>query len=321
MAHEAASGPGPIGRLAPPDAARITQRTAGLAVAMAGVLIAIKAWAWFVSGSVAMLASLADSGLDLAASLFTLWAVTYAAAPPDPEHRYGHGKAESFAGLFQALLVGASATFVAIEAFDRFQNPQPIQQGGLAIAVMVISIGLTLALLVAQSRAVNATGSVATSGDRAHYAADLGANLAVILGVAASAFLGWPLADPLIGLGVALWLAWSALEVARGATNQLMDRELPADARERIVALAEAADPRVSVHQLRTRAAGPIIHIQFHLDLPPTMSLAEAHQVMVACETRILAEFPGADVLIHPDPIGVAEPHGGDFFGETIRES
>ena len=305
-----------VGRLAPPDAARITRGTAMLSVAVAGLLILAKLWAWVATDSVSILASLADSGLDFAASVFTLGAVSYAAAPPDATHRYGHGKAESFAGLFQAMLVGVSAALIGIEAVDHLYNPRVIAGGTIGVAVMLLSIVLTLALIRMQTRAVRKTGSVATAGDRAHYAADLGANVAVIAGVGASAFLDIPMADPVIGLGVAVWLGWGAFGVVREAASQLMDHELSSESRERIKALARGDDARLEVHQLRTRASGPIIHIQYHLDLPNTISLVEAHRIMVASEERILSEFPAADILIHPDPKG-AEPHGGDFFGET----
>ncbi|ACT60109.1 cation diffusion facilitator family transporter [Hirschia baltica] len=309
----------PAGRMNPPEAAEITKQTVLISVTVASILIGLKLWAWFVSGSVSVLASLADSGLDMAASLVTLGAVIYAAVPPDADHRYGHGKAEGFAALMQAGLVGASSALIAREAFDRFFDPRPMEEGVIPIVVMLISIGLTLGLIYFQTRALKKTGSIATAGDRAHYMADLGANVAVIIGVAGASFLKIPLIDPIIGLGVAIWLAFGALDVAKEAFNQLMDRELSDEARARIIELAQGDSKEWFVHDLRTRSAGPIIHIQFHLDLPNTSSLAEAHDIMVECEKRILSEFPGADILIHPDPKD-AVPHGTDFFKSMRQE-
>ncbi|MEL6286150.1 MAG: cation diffusion facilitator family transporter [Pseudomonadota bacterium] len=297
------------------SAAKITKTVARLSVATALVLIALKLWAWLASGSVAMLSSLADSSLDGVASLFTLIAVSYAAMPPDEEHRYGHGKAEAFAAMVQAILVGVSATFVAIEAVARFRSPETVTQGPLAISVMVVSIALTLALLWAQTRAIRKTGSVATQGDRAHYAADLGANVAVIIGVAAAAYAGARWADPVVGLAVAAWLAWSAVDVARSGWDQLLDHELPDEARARIRELALSTGALMDIHQLRTRASGPYVHIQFHADMPTGLSLEDAHQRMIMAEQAILSEFPAADVLIHPDPRG-AKAHGGEAFRE-----
>ena len=319
MPHDAVGAATP-GQIDPDKAARITRRTAMLSVSTALILIALKAWAWLASGSVAMLASLADSALDAAASLFTLFAVTYAAKPPDEDHRHGHGKAEGFAALVQAMLVAASAALVAMEAFERFFDPRPIQQTELGLIVMGVSITLTLGLVWAQTRAVKQTGSVATAGDRAHYMADLGANAAVIAGLLLSGYfsLGW--ADPLVGLGVALWLAYGAYGVAAAAIDLLMDKEMEDEAREKIIALAEH-DPQVlQVHGLRTRASGPFIHIQFHMELEPDLSLKEAHKIMVAAENRILDAFPAADILIHPDPSGAAEPHGQPAFRQVDQD-
>lgn len=312
MAHDA-HGPVP-GQLPIAETARITRVTAMLSVSVATVLIAIKLWAWLASGSVAMLSSLADSGLDAAASLFTLAAVIYAARPADDEHRFGHGKAEGFAAMVQALLVGVSATLVGIEAVKRFMNPEPIEASGLALAVMGISVALTLALVWAQTRAVRRTGSVATAGDRAHYMADLAANAVVIVGLVGAGLFGVTWLDPVVGLLVAAWLVWSALEVARGGIDQLLDRELDDALRDRISALAVDGCTILDIHQLRTRASGPYVHIQFHADLPAHLSLVAAHEAMVGAERRIRQEFPSADILIHPDPRGAAEPHGAEGF-------
>lgn len=301
------SGPG---RLPPEKAAKITRTAARLSVATAIVLTIIKLIAWVMSDSVGMLSSLADSALDLTASAVTLFAIGYAATPPDAEHRFGHGKAEGFASLFQAMLVLVSATLVAREAVGRLIDPEPVQHSGLAMGVMVISIILTTILIRAQTRAVAKTGSVAVAGDRAHYMSDLLANAAVIVGIGVAAFTGFERADALAGLAVALWLGWAAYEVFRGSWDLLMDRELPDAARAHIFELAADDNRLLGVHQLRTRAMGPGVQIQFHADLDPDLSLEAAHRIIVAAERRIMAEYPGADVLIHADPKGRAEPHG-----------
>jgi ferrous-iron efflux pump FieF len=305
--------------LPPAETAALTRRVTSLSVLVAAILIVVKLAAWSVSGSVALLASLADSGLDLVASLVTFFAVRYAAAPPDAEHRFGHGKAEAFASLTQAGLVFASGALVGEEAIRHIIDPQPVQAEGWAMTVMVISVVLTLILMRAQSRVLRQTGSVAVSGDRAHYAADLASNLIAFLGIAAVALTGLTRIDAVAGLLVAAWLVWGAIGVFRQASSQLMDHELPDEDRGRIHALM-TADPRVKgIHQLRTRASGPYIHIQMHADLEPTLSLEEAHHVMVDAENRVLAAFPAADIIIHPDPRGRAEPHGG-AFAETAHE-
>lgn len=297
---------------------KATRNVALLSVATATVLIIVKAIAWRASDSVAILASLSDSALDLVASLITLYAVRYAAEPPDAEHRFGHGKAEAFSSLLQGGLVFASGALIGREAFHAFFNPSPVEHGLTGVIVMIVSIVLTLFLITAQSRVLKASGSIAIAGDRAHYAADLASNAVALVGVGAASWLGLSWIDAAAGLVVALWLIWGAVGVFREASDQLLDRELPETDRERIVALA-TSDPRVlGVHQLRTRASGPYIHMQMHADLGSDISLAEAHSIIVAAENRLLEAFPSADIIIHPDPRGLAEKHGG-VFAESVE--
>jgi cation diffusion facilitator family transporter len=291
----------------------LMRRITSVSVTVALVLTMIKALAWIASGSVAMLASLADSGLDVLASLITYFAVRYAASPPDREHRYGHGKAEAFASLTQAGLVFASAALVAEEAVVHLLHPRPLAHETWGMAVMAASIAITAALVFAQSRVLDRARSVAVQSDRTHYSTDLAGNLIALVGIGISAWLGRSSPDAIAGLLVAAWLVWGAIGVFRKASFELMDHELPDVERRRIVALM-TEDPRIrDVHQLRTRASGPYIHIQMHAELDPSLSLVEAHQVMVAAERRVLEAYPTADIIVHPDPRGAAEPHGGSF--------
>jgi len=303
------------------ESAVLTRRVTLLSVGTAAVLVTLKAAVWLISGSVAVLASAADSGLDLVASLVTFFAVRYAAAPPDSEHRFGHGKAEAFASLVQAGLVFASAALIGQEAIRRLIDPQPLAQEGWAVAVMLVSTALTLVLIAAQTRVMRQTSSVAVAGDRAHYASDLASNVIAVLGLAATAWLGVVGMDAAAALAIAALLLWSAIGVFREASGQLMDRELTDEARATIVRLV-LEDPRLSdVHQLRTRASGPYIHIQMHVDMDPSLTLEVAHQAIVAAEKRLLAAFPAADILIHADPRGRAEPHGGAFSEQRQSQS
>lgn len=294
--------------------ARVTSGTAMLSLAVAVALIALKAWAWLSSGSVAMLATLADSTLDLAASAITFFAVRYAAAPPDREHRYGHGKAEAFAGLLQGGLVAVSGVIIAFEAVPRLFAPAALSHGVESIAVMVLSIVITAGLVAAQTRALRRTGSIATRADRLHYVGDIAANLVVLVGIGAGVYFGVAWADPVAALLVTVWLCYGSFKVAREAADHLLDREVPDEVRAHIRALAEADARILRVHDLRTRTSGPYMHVQFHAELAPDLSLEQAHQIVVAAEERIRAEFPTADLIIHPDPKGRAEPHGHEDF-------
>ncbi len=245
------------GSAAPADSAAITRRVTLLSVITAVVLIGMKAVAWTLSGSVAMLSSLADSGLDLIASLITFWAVRYAAEPPDAEHRFGHGKAEGFASLFQGGLVFATGALIGREGIWRLLHPEAVRQGGWALAVMALSIVLTGLLVAAQTRALKSAGSVAVSADRMHYITDVASNVVGLGGIGIAVWLNQPHADAIAGIIIGALLIWGAIGVFREASAQLMDQGLEPKARARIVALA-TADPRISgVHQLRTRVSGP----------------------------------------------------------------
>jgi cation diffusion facilitator family transporter len=298
----------------------LTRRVTRLSLATALVLTGMKLAAWIVSGSIAVLASLADSALDILAAGATFLAVRYAAAPPDREHRYGHGKAEAFASLLQAGLVFASAALVGQEAIRHLITPAPLRDEGWALAVMAISTLLTWVLIRAQGRVLAQAHSVAVAGDRAHYVVDIASNLVAFAGIGLALVFGSPRIDAIAGLAVAGWLVWGAVQVFRDSSSQLMDRELPDAERARIIA-SMTADPRVrGVHQLRTRASGPYVHIQLHAELDPDLSLEQAHQVVVAAENRVLEAFPAADIIIHPDPQDRAEPHGGAFAESDRHE-
>lgn len=291
----------------------LMHRAALASLSVTVFLIALKFVAYIATDSVSMLASLADSGLDFFASMINLVAVRSSLTPPDREHRFGHGKAEAFASLLQAGLVFGSAALVGREAVVHITDPHPVSNGLWGLLVMAVSMVMTFGLITAQSRILRQANSVAVAGDRGHYAADLGANALAALGIGVCALTGSALPDALAGLGVAIWLVWGAVQVFRASSVELMDHELGDDLRHRIVNLM-TEDPRVrDVHQLRTRASGPYVHIQMHASLDPNMSLVQAHEVMVAAENRVLAAFPAADIIIHPDPRGQAEPHGGPF--------
>jgi cation diffusion facilitator family transporter len=288
----------------PDDAQLAARNVTRLSVGVAVLLIALKAFALGASGSVAMLASLTDSALDLAASLVTFFAVRWAAAPADAEHRYGHGKGEAMAALVQAGLIFASAIFIGWEALQRVFEPRAVTSGSWAVGVVLVSIALTGWLVWMQDRAIRRSGSMAVKADRAHYAADLAANAVVLIGVASGAFLSAPGLDAAAGLVVAVWLFWGALGLLKEAADHLLDRAV-SDADRIAVTTAVLSDPRITgVHQLRSRMAGSAMMIQMHVDLEPSLTLEQAHAIVVEAERRILEAFPLADILIHPDPRG-----------------
>jgi len=288
----------------------LMRRAAIASLAVSVILVTIKTFAYFTSHSVAVLASMADSALDLFTSSLNLFAIRTALTPADEEHRFGHGKAEPLAGLAQAAFIAASALFLVIQAAQRILDPQPVENGGQALAVMAISIALALGLVVYQGMVVRKTGSLAVHADATHYVADLITNFGVVLAIVLATLLHWALADPIIAIAVAAIMLAGALGVGRVSLDQLMDRELPDTDRASIARIALAHPAVKSVHELKTRAAGLSTFIQVHLEMDPALSLIEAHAVSDGVEKAILHAYPNAEVIIHQDPYGLER--GGD---------
>ncbi len=288
-------------------AGRMMRRAAGAAVAAALLLIALKAAAWFATDSVAVLSSLLDSLLDVAASAVNLLAVRHALVPADADHRFGHGKAEPLAGLAQAAFVTGSAVLLLMEALHRLGNPQPVVRPGLGVAVALISIVVTVALVLYQRRVVARTGSVAIAADSLHYTGDLLLNGAVIVAILLGAAVGWAAIDPLFGVAIAGWILVTAWRIGVASLDRLMDRELPDAERARIVAIARSHPEVRDVHDLRTRSAGTRVFIQLHLDLDGDLTLARAHDIADEVEEAIRAVFPHAELITHEDVAGVVE--------------
>lgn len=284
------------------------RRAAKAAVAVAGFLILLKAVAYVMTDSIAMLASLADSGLDLIGSTINLLAVSQSLTPADREHRFGHGKAEPLAGLAQGAFIAGSATFLVIESISRVITPHPIGHGMIGIAVMGVSIVAVLALVAFQRITVTRTGSLAIGADFLHYLGDLLTNVGVMVGIVLSTRFGMLVADPVVGFIVASVLASGAWHVFRQSYDQLMDRELPENDRDRIKSIVLGHHAVRSLHDLRTRAAGLATFIQLHIELDPALSLTRAHEVSDAVEADIQTAFPNAEVIIHQDPAGLEKP-------------
>lgn len=312
--YEAPDRYGRPGRLRPDQTSRITRRITALAVAV-GVFFAVgKLLIYQQTHSVGILSSLVHSALDLFGAVSSFIAVRYAARPPDAQYRFGRGKAESFSAVFQVCLIVFAAFHLLEEASERFITPEPVIHSGVAIAAMLAFIAVTTWLLIAQTWAIRATGSIAVRGDRAHYIADMIANVVVIIGIIVSTSTSFVRADALVGAVLALWLLWTAYKVARLAWAQLMDCELPEIERDLIIKLACEDAAVHAVHDLRTRASGPHIHIQMRLDMDDSLSLSEAHDIVIAAEKRIMTAYQSADILIHPHPVGCHDTHGNARF-------
>lgn len=276
-------------------------------VTTAAILIAAKGAAWLMTGSVSLLTTMIESLMDLAASIINLFAVRHALQPADSHYRFGYGKAEPLAGLGQAAFVAGSAVFLIIEAIDRLITPKPIVNEAIGIAVMLFSMIVTFVLIRFQGFVVRQTRSLAVNADSLHYRGDFLIHGGVILSLLLSAALGWQLSDPLFGIAIALYILFNAKTIAAESLHILMDRELEESERRRIRAIVLAHPEVIDIHDLRTRSSGPRVFIQFHLELPPHISLTRAHEISDAVEAKLRAAFPNAGVIIHQDPEGVME--------------
>ncbi|MBQ1498035.1 MAG: cation diffusion facilitator family transporter [Sphingomonas sp.] len=281
----------------------LARRAAIASVCCAILLGALKAWAAIETGSVAVLASLADSVLDLFASLVTLGGVHWAAQPADENHRFGHGKAEALAALFQVVVIAISALAILMRAIERLQGGDVSASPEAGIAVSMVAILVTLALTRYQQHVIARTGSVAIGADRIHYTSDLLLNGAVIVALVLDAW-GMVGADPVFGIAIAFWLLFGAWRASEAAIDQLMDKEWPEEKRRAFVEVAARNPALKSLHDLRTRSSGAADFVQFHISMNPAMTIQQAHDVVEALEQELGAAFPGTEILIHVDPEG-----------------
>lgn len=290
-------------------AGRLMRLATYAAVGMALTLIVVKFAAWLMTDSVSLLSTLIDSFLDVAASTVNLLAVRHALEPADEEHRFGHGKAESLAGLAQSAFISGSAVFLLLQAGERLYNPSAIANTNIGYAVMVFSIVATIALVVFQKYVARRTQSLAISADSAHYTMDVLVNLSVIVSLFLATDLGWQIADPLFAIVISFYILHGAYEIGIEAYHVLMDRELPDEDREKISNLAISHPKVISLHDLRTRQSGPDVFIQMHLEMSGDMSLMAAHDIAEEVMHIIEKAYPRAEVLIHQDPTGIDEVH------------
>lgn len=293
----------------PGHAGRLMRLATIAAVASALVLLSLKTWAYFTTHSVALLSSLADSALDLMASGLNFMAVRFSLTPADDLHRFGHGKAEPLSALGQAAFIAGSAVLIVVEATSRFSAPEPVAHSDFGIAVSAVSIVVTLALVSFQRFVVKRTGSLAIGADQLHYTGDVLLNGSVMVALVLSSVGDFAWADPVFGIGISIFILVNALRIANKAVGALMDRELPESDRDEILRIARLHPKVRHIHELRTRSSGAQKFIQMHLVLDHTLSLLEAHRIADDVEKAIEAAFPGADIIIHEDPEGVAEFH------------
>ncbi|MGP8309108.1 CDF family cation-efflux transporter FieF [Vibrio sp. YIC-376] len=284
--------------------ARLVTTAAWTATIAATFLLLVKVMTWWITGSVSLLASLIDSMLDIAASVVNLIVVRYALQPADREHTFGHGKAESLAALAQAMFISGSAVFLILNGVERFFRPQPLHEPELGVYVSLFAMAVTLGLVTFQKHVVRVTGSQAIAADSLHYQTDLYMNAAIMVALGLSYF-GVTQADAVFAIGIGVFILYSAFKMVNEAIQTLLDRKLPDAEIEQIRTECLNVKGVLGVHQLRTRMSGPTRFIQLHLELDDNLRLIEAHYIADKVEENVLTLFPGADVMIHQDPLSV----------------
>lgn len=276
------------------------------AVATAILLVLLKLYAWFVTDASAMLASATDSMLDLFASLMNVIILRFALAPPDEDHKFGHGKAESLAGLVQSAFVLGSGLLLVINGIERIITPQAIVKSEVGVGVSFLAIVMTLLLVVLQKIVIKKTQSVAIEADSLHYQSDLLLNLGVLVSLILSTKL-WPISDGIFTVGVGVFLLWGAVKIIILSLGDLMDKELEQAELDKIKEIVCAHEGARGIHELRTRQAGPQRFVQFHLELDDNLTLLEAHSIGNDIEDNIKAALSPCEVLIHHDPVSVVK--------------
>ncbi|CNI83962.1 CDF family cation-efflux transporter FieF [Yersinia alsatica] len=287
-----------------PQYGRLVKAAALSATALASILLIIKIFAWWHTGSVSLLAALVDSLVDLAASLTNLFVVRYSLQPADEEHTFGHGKAESLAALAQSMFISGSALFLFLTGFQHLASPEPLQDPSIGIWVTLVALFSTLILVTFQRWVVRKTQSQAIRADMLHYQSDVMMNGAILIALALS-WYGFHRADALFALGIGVYILYSALRMGYEAVQALLDRALPDNERQEIIDIVMSWPGVIGAHDLRTRQSGPTRFIQLHLEMEDMLPLMEAHVLAEQVERALLHRFPGADVLIHQDPSSV----------------
>ena len=304
------------------ERARLTRSAALASMSVALLLVGLKVWAAWRTGSTAMLGSLADTALDLVASLATLIGVWFAAQPADHDHRFGHGKAEALAAMFQVVLIAISATAIIVRSAMRLiAADTAVEAPGDGIIVSAIAIVATIGLLAWQRYVIARTRSVAIHADHVHYQSDILLNFAVIVALVLESWLGLAGADPVFGFAIALWLLWGAFRAATEAVDQLLDREWPDEKRLRFVELAARHPELSNLHDLRTRSSGSQDFVQFHVDLPGNMTVEQAHDIIERVESDLCSHFPEMELLIHIDPQGHVDEPGNPLVEQDEFEA
>jgi ferrous-iron efflux pump FieF len=286
---------------------------ARVSVVTATALAIMKLVAGLLTGSLAVITSAVDSLLDILMSGVNFMAIRHAEQPPDECHPYGHGKFETLATVFQALVISASGLWICFEALQRLQSGRVVAKPLGGIAVLLVSLVASFLLTRYLRRVAKATDSSALQADALHYAMDVYTNLALLIGLVILFWFDLPWLDPVMSLLVAAYIIKAAMQLLRHGLRDVLDERLPDSVRSEIEQLIAAHRSELfDYHNLRTRRAGSQKLIDFHLTVCKHLSVEEAHRITDHLETRIAEHLSGADVTIHVEPCQLPDCPGRD---------
>lgn len=294
-------------RLSKQEADKLKHRASVASIALSGMLSLLKLGAACYSGSLAVLSSMIDSLSDILASAITFVAIKFSAKPASEMHRYGYGKAEAVSALFQAAFIAGSGLFVMYDSLTRFMQPRALEQTGLAIAIMVISLVSTLFLISYQKHVAKVTESQAINADSEHYVVDILTNASIIVSLMVVKLFDIDWFDTLTAFVIAVYLLINAYRLACEAINLLLDHELDDDIRDNIKKIVSAHKEVKGMHDLRTRSLGNEYMFELHLELDGSQTLYQAHEISDAVEQTLIKAYPNAQIIIHQDPAGIKE--------------
>lgn len=297
---------------------KLVNRAAMLAIVVAGALIMIKAFAWWKTGSMAILAAMTDSLVDLFASITNILVLRFALRPADDDHAFGHGKAESLAALAQSAFIAGSAAFLLLQGVQRLTEPEFVQSSEIGIVISVLSIMMTAVLVWYQRKVVKLTGSPAIQADSLHYQTDLYMNAAILIAMILN-INGFIYADAIFAIGIAIYILYNAGRMFWDAMQSLLDQALPQEEVDRIWTIALEHPRIISIHDVRTRRAGAVRFIQLHLELDDHLPLIVAHDITDSLEQKLLDVFPLSEVIIHQEPTSFVQKECAEARAERME--
>ena len=275
-----------------------------LSIAAAILTIALKLGAYLLTNSIGFLSDAMESVVNLVAAIFAVWALTYAAKPPDEEHVFGHSKAEYFSSGFEGALILVAAMSIAIAAIPRLMNPQPLQEIGLGLVLSIIASAINGGVALILLKAGKRLRSITLRADAHHLLTDVWTSVGVILGLLLVSVTGWLILDPLIAILVAINIVWTGTKLIQESTSALLDASIPLAERQMINEILSAYDrQQVQFHAIRTRMAGMRRFVSFHVLVSGTWTVQQGHDLCEEIESKICQAIPNMNVFTHLEPL------------------